>query len=105
MGKQTLVNGFLAIGGTKFTPQLATWLARFNAGEPYDNPSDPVVPDAKRELLVNRSAYFQDGFFTALRRHRQRRVPVLAAQGWTDPIFPAIEVVRMYDRIRAADPR
>jgi hypothetical protein len=31
-------------------------------------------------------------------------VPIVALQGWTDPIFPAIEVLRMYRRLRAADP-
>jgi hypothetical protein len=29
-------------------------------------------------------------------------VPVLAGQGWTDPIFPPIEALRMYRRLRQA---
>ncbi len=104
VGKQTLVDGFLATAGTKFTPEVISWLARFNAGEPYDNPSDPITPTAKRELTERRSAFYQDGFFRALDRDRVRRIPVLAAQGWTDPIFSAIEPLRMYRELRAADP-
>jgi fermentation-respiration switch protein FrsA (DUF1100 family) len=102
VGKHTLVNGFLATIGPRLTPQIARWLTRFNGGEPYDSPDDPVVPEAKRALTQDRSAFYQDGFFSALRAGRQRLVPVLAVQGWTDPIFPAIEALRMYRRLRAA---
>jgi predicted acyl esterase len=101
VAKITLLNGFIAVIGTKMTEDLARWLARVNQGEPYDG--DPVVEEAKTELTANRSAYYQDGFFKALRRSpkRQRSIPILAAQGWTDPIFPAVEAVRMYRRLRS----
>ncbi len=101
VAKITLLNGFVALIGTKMTDELAGWLARVNQGEPYDG--DPVVEEAKKELTENRSAYYQDGFFKALRRSpkRQRSIPILAAQGWTDPIFPAVEAVRMYKRLRS----
>ena len=101
VAKITLLNGFIALIGTKMTEELAGWLARVNQGEPYDG--DPVVEEAKKELTDNRSAYYQDGFFKALRRSpkRQRSIPILAAQGWTDPIFPAVEAVRMYKRLRS----
>ena len=98
--KITLLNGFIALIGSKMTPDLARWLGRMNAGEPYDG--DPVVEEAKEALSKDRSAWYQDGFFRALeRRKRQRAVPILAAQGWTDPIFPAVEAVRMYRRLRS----
>jgi predicted acyl esterase len=99
--KITLLNGFIALIGSKMTEDLARWLGRMNAGEPYDG--DPIVEEAKHALTVDRSAYYQDGFFKALRRgrKRQRSIPILAAQGWTDPIFPAIEAVRMYRRLRS----
>src|SRR6266513_2407815 len=104
IAKQTLIDGFLATAGARLPRQTYTWLARVNAGEPYDNPPDPVVAEAKRALTVDRSAYYQDGFFAALRRHRARRVPVLAGEGWTDPIFPPIEALRMYRRLRQVSP-
>ena len=104
IGKQTLIDGFLATANTKLPTETIGWLARFNAGEPYDNPSDPVIPVVKRALTLDRSAYFQDGYFAALRAHRQRLIPVLAAQGWTDPIFPPLEVMRFVNRVRALSP-
>lgn len=105
IGKISLVDGFIATAGQRLTNEIRGWLARLNAGEPYDNPNDPVVPAAKRALMVDRSAFYQEGFFRRLERGRQPRIPVLAAQGWTDPIFPVIEPVRMYRRLRRIDPR
>ena len=103
IAKQTLLNGFLATAGNKLPQQTYAWLARVNAGEPYDS-GDPLVEEARRELTVNRSAFYQDDYFEALRRGEVRRVPVLVAQGWTDPIFPAIEALRMYRRLNQASP-
>ena len=102
IGKFSIVNGLVASAGTKVPPQVLGWIARLNAGEPYDSPADPVVPEARRALTEDRSAFHQAGFFRALRGRRQRSIPVLAAQGWTDPIFPAVESVRMYGALRAA---
>ncbi len=101
VAKITLLNGFIALVGTKMTGDVARWLARVNQGEPYDG--DPVVEEAKRALTEDRSAYYQDSFFEALQRgpKHQRSIPILAAQGWTDPIFPAVEAVRMYRRLRS----
>jgi predicted acyl esterase len=99
VAKITLLNGFIAVIGTKMTDELARWLARVNQGEPYDG--DPVVEEAKVALTEDRSPYYQDGFFEALSGERQRSIPILAAQGWTDPIFPAVEAVRMYRRLRS----
>ncbi len=61
------------------------------------------MEEAKKALTEDRSPYYQEGFFKALRRSpkRQRSIPILAAQGWTDPIFPAVEAVRMYKRLRS----
>lgn len=101
--KQTLIDGFLASAGQRLPQQTYGWLARTNVGEPYEA-GDPVIEEARRELTVNRSAFYQDDYFEALRAKRVRRVPVLAAQGWTDPIFPAIEPLRMYRRLKRASP-
>jgi len=100
--KITLIDGFLASAGSRLPQQAYGWLARTTAGEPYEG--DPSVEDAKRALSADRSAYFQDGYFHALANGQVRPVPVLAAQGVTDPIFSALEAVRMYRRLRAARP-
>lgn len=104
VGKQTLINGFLATAGPRLPSEAIVWLTRMNAGEPYDNPADPVVPDARRALTRDRSAFYQEGYFAALRDGGQPAVPVLAGQGWTDPIFPPVEALRMYRRLRQARP-
>ncbi|MEA2353662.1 MAG: type transport system ATP-binding protein [Thermoleophilaceae bacterium] len=104
IAKQTLLDGFLATAGPRLPKQTYSWLTRVNAGEPYDEPDDQQIDEAKRALTNDRSAYYQGGYFDALRRHRVRRVPVLAGQGWTDPIFPPIEALRMYRRLHAASP-
>ena len=104
IAKQTLIDGFLATAGARLPQQTYAWLARVNAGEPYDQPPDPLVAQAKEALTRDRSAYYQNDYFAALRAHRTRRVPVLVGQGWTDPIFPRIEALRMYRRLRAVSP-
>jgi predicted acyl esterase len=136
VAKQTLLDGFIATAGDRLPTYVRRWLLRTNAGEPYDPASDTTLAEAKNALTLDRSAYFQDGYFAALesdaaararvfarrarcrrtrskkrcaRAHRmparrQFRVPVLAAQGWTDPIFAPIEAVRMYTRLRALSP-
>src|SRR4051794_15028124 len=100
IGKQTLIDGFLGTAGTKLPQQTIGWLARFNAGEPYDG--DATIEQSRRALPEDRSVFYQDGYFTALAKGRQRRVPVLAAQAGTDPIFPAIATSSMYRRARDA---
>ena len=70
------------------------WYARFNAGEPFD---DPVSKDAIHKLLVNHSAYYLDkkgSFFT----------PTFAVQGFTDNLFTVSQPLRMYRRY-ASDPK
>lgn len=102
VAKLTVLGGFLAAAGQRLPQRTYGWLARANAGEPYEG--DPLVEEARRELTVPRSGFYQDGYFEALRRGAVRRVPVLAAQGWTDPLFPAIEALRMYRRLKASSP-
>lgn len=102
VAKITLIDGFLASAGSRLPREAYGWLARTTAGEPYEG--DPSVDEAKRALSIDRSAYFQDDYFRALASGRQRPVPVLAAQGVTDPIFSALEAVRMYRRLRASRP-
>jgi predicted acyl esterase len=103
IAKLTLLNGFLATAGQRLPQQTYAWLARVNAGEPYEG-GDPLVEQARTELTAQRSGFYQERYFDALRAKRVRRVPVFAAQGWTDPLFPAIEALRMYRRLNAVSP-
>jgi pimeloyl-ACP methyl ester carboxylesterase len=98
--KITLIDGFLASAGSRLPQEAYGWLARTTAGEPYEG--DASVDEAKRALSEDRSAYFQDEYFRRLRDGLVRPVPVFAAQGVTDPIFSALELVRMARRLHAA---
>ena len=121
VSKITLSDGFIASAGTKLPTESIGWLLRTTAGEPYDPSTDGNLAAAKRALTFDRSGYFQNAYFDALAadtraRHaarvhhrrvparRQPLVPVLAAQGWTDPIFAPIEALRMWRRLRSASP-
>ena len=101
--KISLIDGFIASAGSRLPSDAYGWLARTTAGEPYEG--DPNVDAAKHALSQDRSAYFQDDYFAALKAGRQPMVPVLAGQGLTDPIFSPLEAVRMMRRLRAAAPR
>src|SRR4051794_1575591 len=92
VGKLTIVDGLAGTANTKLPSRTVGWIARLNAGEPYET-GDPIVADARRSLGEERSALYQDDFFRALWRSRRPQVPVLAGQGWTDPIFPVSEAV------------
>jgi predicted acyl esterase len=87
--------------GPKATPELVGYVARANAGEPYDDPDDSQMRGFK-DYLAARSAIYQADFFSGLRTRRQRMIPILAPQGWTDPLFHPIESLEMYYRLRRA---
>ena len=98
--KITLIDGFLASAGSRLPQDAYRWLTRTTEGEPYEG--DATVAEAIHALTADRSAWYQDGYFSRLAAGRQRAVPVFAAQGVTDPIFPTQEAVRMYRRLRGA---
>src|SRR5207248_3859540 len=56
------------------------------------------------DSYLSRSPYFADAYFNALRNHAVKPVPVLSIQGWTDPLFPAVQTLQMFRRLKAADP-
>ena len=88
IGKFSIVDGLVATAGTKLPPKVLGWIARLNAGEPYDAPADPVVPEAKRALTEDRSAFHQQDFFQALRGRRQRVDPGAGRAGLDRPDLP-----------------
>ena len=102
VAKITLLNGFIAVIGTKMTDELAGWLARVNQGEPYDG--DPVVEEAKKELTENRSALLPGRFLQGARaRARSASVRSRSWRRRAGPTrsSPAVEAVRMYKRLRS----
>jgi dienelactone hydrolase len=110
--KASYITGLFASGnangafeeGTRTTPtsegpiNVPAWNTRIvGAGDPYP-PEDPVVAQARRGLTEYRSAFYQDW-------ERLPRTAVFSISGWTDDLFEAIESFRMFDRLKAIDPR
>jgi predicted acyl esterase len=76
--------------------------ARVQQGEPYDPSTDPVLRQIV-DSYTNRSPYDATEYFAALRAGTVRPVPVLSIQGWTDPLFPAVQTLQMFRKLKAAD--
>ena len=112
--KASYVTGLYAIGRTnaqgRYDPadgvpddpasDLDAQIARTDAGEPYDTPDVQTFAQDYR----NKSAYYADDYFAAVKSGAVRPVPVLSIQGFTDPLFPAVETLQMYRKLKAFDP-
>ncbi|MDQ4095858.1 MAG: CocE/NonD family hydrolase, partial [Actinomycetota bacterium] len=101
--KQSIVAGLYATGNlvtgdhTTFPDYVHETVARLQLGEPYDG--DPTIEAALKSFLCDRSAYYQQHFWKRVRRGL--RVPTFAAATWTDPLFPTMESVRFYNKLKA----
>ncbi|HEY2543617.1 MAG TPA: CocE/NonD family hydrolase [Gaiellaceae bacterium] len=85
--------------GTNLDEQLQ----RIQQGEPYDTSTDPRLQQIV-DSYTYRSAYDATDYFAALRAGAVRPVPVLSIQGWTDPLFPAVQTLQLFRKLQAADP-
>lgn len=75
--------------------------ARVQLGDPYE---PDLAIDAFVEEYRHKSAYYADQYFAALAAGTVEPVPVFSIQGWTDPLFPAVETLQMYRKLKAVDP-
>ncbi|MFL5796402.1 MAG: CocE/NonD family hydrolase [Actinomycetota bacterium] len=75
--------------------------ALVQSGEPYDQKPDidQIVASYR-----SRSPYYAQDYFDAVAAGRVREVPVFSIQGWTDPLFPAVQTLQMWRKLQAADP-
>jgi predicted acyl esterase len=72
---------------------LKTWFEEFSGPEPFD---PAIASHALNSLLTKRSAYYvPTGDY---------RTPTLTVQGFTDELFPAIQSLQMFNRLKAQDP-
>ncbi len=105
--KHSLVNGLYTSGqsapglyaGTPPAPadpdaDLTGWLARLQAGEPYDG--DPLMNDIVDEIKTHHSSYYINDSVAP--------PPMLISSGFTDDLFPADEAIRYYNRTRERHP-
>jgi hypothetical protein len=100
---QTFIEGLYATGaesgqyappGTDPTADISTWHTRVAAGDPTD--------DAQTTQIVNEIHNFHQGFGCS---GCGKPAPLLIENGWTDDLFPPAEALRVYNSLRASDPR
>lgn len=101
--KQSIVAGLYASGNlmtgdhTTFPQWLHDTYARLQTGEPYGG--DPVLEPVADSFIRDRSAYYQTDFWASVRSGL--KVPIFAAATWTDPLFPTMESVRFYSKLKS----
>ncbi|MBI2946596.1 MAG: hypothetical protein HYY23_03055, partial [Verrucomicrobia bacterium] len=106
-----LVSGALAFGARFNTVEPTElhsfgfgWLAFWDAGEPYETSSvGGITANNLAAALRGKSAYYAQEYFDAIKAGAIRPVPIFAIQGWTDTLFPAVELLQMYRQLKAAD--
>lgn len=104
--KQSIVAGLYATGNdvhsnhTTFPQYLHEAYALIQAGEPYD--SSTQLQDLADQFLNDRSAYYQTKFWDRVKAGL--RVPVYSVAAWTDPLFPTMEHMRFYNKLKSVAP-
>ena len=102
--KASYVDGLFALGEqtAQFAPpqvdptaDLVSWFAGLSTGEPYE--VNPQVANAITQVTQFRSPYYMAV------PPAGHEVPVLALQGVTDPLFPAIQAEQEIQKLTAAD--
>jgi predicted acyl esterase len=112
--KESYIAGLWAVGRAEangrydenpadFGTNLDEQLQRVQQGEPYEPSIDPEL-QATVESYRYRDAFEATDYFDALRARTVRPVPVLSIQGWTDPLFPVVQTLQMFRKLKAADP-
>lgn len=113
--KTSYVSGLYAVGRAEangrydsnaadYGTDLDEGYARIQAGEPYDPSTDPVLAGIVASYRY-RNAYDTKGFLAKLTAKKVKPVPIFSIQGWTDPLFPAVQTLQMFRKLRAADLR
>src|SRR3569833_69068 len=87
-----------------FGTNLDEQTARIDQGEPYDPSIDPELRQIV-DSYTYRSAYDATDYLAAVRAGTVAATPLFSVQGWTDPLFPAVQTLQMFRKLTAADPR
>ena len=114
VAKESYIAGLWAVGRAEangrydenpadFGTNLDEQLQREQQGEPYDPSIDPGL-QATVESYRSRDPFEATDYFAALRAGTVRPVPVLSIQGWTDPLFPVVQTLQMFRKLKAAKP-
>ena len=85
--------GYLSPLGTDPEADVMGWVARTDAGEPYDDPSAQAIVE---QLTRFHSSYYIDA--------RRAPPPLYLASGFTDDLFPVDEALRFANRTAKRHP-
>jgi acetyl esterase/lipase len=114
--KQSIVAALYASGKTGVPPggphaTFPTWvddaMTCLQSTDPYElNPlCASTLQTTLPSFIADRSAYYQNSFFSDIAAHPGHAVPVFSAGTFTDPLFPPAEHRRMVERLKATVPR
>jgi hypothetical protein len=92
-------------GRTTFTRSTAKKFRCLMGAFPPPRRCERTLRRSLPVLLRESSPYYQDRWFRLIRRKAAYRVPIFDAATFTDPLFGAIEEVRMINRIRKSHKR
>jgi predicted acyl esterase len=115
IAKESYISGLYAVGRAEgngrydsnpadYGTDLDEGFARLQAGEPYDPSTDPVLAGIVSSYAY-RNAYDAGSFLSRLAAGKLKPVPIFSVQGWTDPLFPAVQTLQMFRKLKTADPR
>lgn len=113
--KRTIVAALYASGKTgvppgsshtTFASYIDEAIACLQSADPYElNPlCARTLSETLPSFINDRSAYYQNGFFSGLASGAVAPVPVYSAGTFTDQLFPAPEHRRMVERLKATVP-
>jgi dienelactone hydrolase len=111
LGKKSTIDTLFRTGsgvfgsGTTFTPALVGDQGCIDLGDPIA--TSPYCAGSIAhfgEYVVDRSAYYQNDFFTNIAGDPSYRVPLFMYVPWTDPLFSPIEGIRFYNRLKSVVP-
>jgi hypothetical protein len=91
--------GYYAPAGTNPQADVMTWYALNAAGEPYDTPVSQGMVD---QIAQFRSPYYL--LAGAYGMAQEAPAPMILANGFTDDVFPVVEVLRYYNLERSLYP-
>ena len=105
-GQTGIPSGGKAPPHTTFPSKILQSFICLQSGDPYEeNPAcQATVASLLPEFYSDRSAYYQNDWFTRIATDPTARVPLFSAGTWTDPLFTPIEHLRMVQRILSIDP-
>ena len=113
--KRSINAALYASGKTGIPPGSAhaTFPASIDEAEVCLSSADPIelnplctstVNNLLPEFINDRSAYYQNAFFAKIATDPSYRIPVFNAGTFTDPLFPPVENLRMYNRLKKVVP-